>query len=277
VRIDAHQHFWHYDAQQYAWIDGSMGVLQRDWLPADLEPWLRAAGRDGCVAVQARTDEAETRWLLQLAEQHDWIRGVVGFVDLTAADARERIAALRHPRLVGLRHVLQAEPDAFFARADFRRGLATLAEFSLAYDVLVHAPQLPLATDLCRAFPGQRFVLDHLAKPRVRTGEHATWARDLRAFAALPATYCKLSGLATEADWRAWTEVDLVRYLDTALATFGPDRLLFGSDWPVCLCAVDYARWAELVDRFLAPLTARERAAIEGATAASVYRLPTAP
>lgn len=276
MRIDAHQHFWHYEPSRYGWIDGSMECLRRDFLPPDLEPLLQSTGAQGCIAVQARTDEEETRWLLHLAEQHPWIVGVVGFVDLTAEDVRDRIAALRHPRLKGLRHVLQAEPDSFFARPDFRRGLATLAEFSLAYDVLVYAPQLPLATELCRAFPGQRFVLDHLGKPRVRHGEHASWARDLRAFAALPDTYCKLSGLATEADWRSFTDADLERYLDTTLATFGPDRLLFGSDWPVCLCAIGYARWAELVDRFLAPLTARERAAIQGATAAKAYLLSTA-
>ena len=274
VKIDAHQHFWRYDPAAYPWIGAGMAVLQRDFLPPDLEPLLHAAGFDGCVAVQARHAEEETRWLLELAERHSFIRGVVGWVDLRAADVGARLERLAHPKLVGMRHIAQDEPDdAFLLREDFGRGVAALGAAGLAYDILVYPRQLPAALELARRFPGQRFVLDHLAKPDIAGGTRQPWADDLRRLAALPNVSCKLSGMVTEADWRTWSVTTLRRWFDVAYAAFGSDRLLFGSDWPVCLCASSYACWVDTVESLLAPLGQTQRAAIFGRNAARIYRL----
>jgi L-fuconolactonase len=275
-RLDSHQHFWRYTAADYGWIDDTMAVLRRDFLPVDLKPVLDQTGQDGCIAVQARQSEAETRWLLRLADEAPWIRAVVGWVDLALAEVADRLDALRHERLRGIRHVLQAEPDDYSRSSAFRRGLAELARRGLVYDLLVYAPQLPVAIELVRAFPDQAFVLDHMGKPRVRAGEHSTWARDLLVLASLPNVACKLSGLVTEAEWRTWTNASLRPYFETVLEAFGPKRLMFGSDWPVCLSAATYARWHQVAAAWTGPLSASERAAIEGGTAATWYRLPQA-
>jgi L-fuconolactonase len=271
MQIDSHQHFWRYRAEDLPWIDDSMPGLRRDFLPADLEPLLAAAGISGCIAVQAQRSEAETRWLLQLAEQHSCIRGVVGWADLCAEDVGSRLQALLHPRLCGVREILQAMPDEVMAHPAFRRGLAALRDHGLVYDVLVYGPQLPSAHALCEAFPEQPFVLDHMGKPQLRGRELGAFARDLERLAALPNVACKLSGLATEADWSAWQEQRLLDCMALALDAFGPGRLLFGSDWPVCLLAIDYHRWVDLVHRALATLPAEQRAAVLGGNALRIY------
>lgn len=273
MRIDSHQHFWRYTAQDYPWMDESMGVLRRDFLPQDLRRLLDAAGLDGCVAVQAQETHSETRWLLELAEQHEWIRGVVGWVDPSSARIEADLAAIAHPRLVGVRAVLQAKPDGFSGTPEFRNGMRAIGKTSLVYDVLVYARQLRKALELCEAFPSQSFVLDHFGKPDVRNGGFASWRRDLRDLAALPHVCCKVSGLATEADWRAWDESDLRRYFEAAADAFGPDRLMFGSDWPVALCAIRYDRWSGLVAAWTAGWSASERASLFGGAARRVYGL----
>ena len=275
VRIDSHQHFWRYSRAEYGWIDDSMAQLRRDFLPGDLRGHLDDAGLDGCIAVQARQSAAETGFLLELAEDNDWIRAVVGWVDLCGdgIDAELRRVA-GHAKLRGVRHIVQAEPDdRFVLREDFQRGIAALAAHDLVYEVLVFPHQLAASTELCRRFPEQPFVLDHLAKPRARLGEIEPWATELRAMAALDNVSCKLSGLVTEADWSLWTTDGLRPYADVVLDAFGPDRILFGSDWPVCLVAADYRRWFDTVCSWLQPLTRAQRDAILGGTAMRVYGL----
>jgi L-fuconolactonase len=270
--LDSHQHFWRYDAARYGWIDGSMKALRRDFLPQDLRPLMAAEAVDATIAVQARQDDDETAWLLDLAARHPFIHGVVGWLDLRAADVDcrvERLAAA--PRLVGVRHVVQAEPAGFLDDAAFRRGVAALERFGLSYDILIYAPQLPEATRFAAAFPRQRFVLDHLGKPDVRGGRFDEWRRDLAALAALPHVWCKLSGLVTEADWRGWTPAGLRPYLDVALEAFGPARVMIGSDWPVCTLAGSYGDVLALVRDAVGDYSTDEQAQILGKTAEDVY------
>lgn len=277
VRIDAHQHFWRYVPAEFGWIDARMGRIARDFLPADLAPALAASGFDGSLAVQARSSLAETRFLLDLARSTPSVRGVVGWVDLCADDVRGVLDGLAHERaLVGLRHLVQDEPDErFLLRPDFQRGLAALAGRALVYDVLVYPRQLEAVQRCVAAFPAQSFVLDHLAKPDIARRTREPWATHLRALGAFPNLACKVSGLVTEASWNAWSPDDFRFYLDTALATFGPERLLFGSDWPVCLLAArDHESVVELVATWAAALTPAERAALFGANAARLYHLP---
>src|SRR5262249_52568470 len=270
--LDAHQHFWLYDAALYAWIDGTMTALRRDFLPEDLDPLMRKDGVSATIAVQARQDADETAWLLDLASRHPFIHGVVGWVDLRSADVECRVEQLAvAPRLVGVRHVVQAEPAGFLDGDAFRRGIAALERFGLAYDILIYARQLGEATRFAAAFPRQRFVLDHLGKPDVRGGGLAGWRRDLAALARLPHVWCKLSGLVTEADWHSWTPAQLRPYLDGALEAFGPSRVMIGSDWPVCTLAAPYGEVLALVRDAVADYSADEQAHILGKTAEDVY------
>lgn len=276
MRIDAHQHFWRYLPAEFPWIGPDMAVLARDFLPEDLAPDLAAAGFDGCIAVQARPCEAENELLLALAARHPFVRGVVGWLDLCAADAPAKVAALaRHERFCGLRHLVQDEPDdAFLQRPDFRRGVAALADHGLVYDVLIHARHLPAATAFCAALPEVTFVLDHLAKPPIAAGAQQPWERDLRALARLPHVTCKVSGLVTEARWHCWRAADFRPFLDAALDAFGPQRLLFGSDWPVCLlAAADHRAVFDLTLDWAGQLTADERGALFGGNAARLYEI----
>jgi L-fuconolactonase len=272
--IDTHQHFWTYDPAEYGWIDDSMAALRRDFLPPDAWRDMTAANVESSVAVQARQTLEETHRLLELSGRHPFIAGVVGWVDLQApaVDAElERLA--RHPRLVGVRHIVQGEPDGFLERPDFLRGVACLERHSLTYDILVYARQLPAAVTFARAFPRQRFVLDHLGKPDVRTGEYREWRRHIDMLAALPNVCCKLSGLVTEADWTTWTPGQLRPYLDAALESFGPSRLMIGSDWPVCLVAASYAVAIDLVRDALGEYSVDEQKRILGGTARDFFRL----
>jgi L-fuconolactonase len=273
MMIDAHQHFWIYDAAEYGWIDGTMAPLQRDFLPGDLKPEMDRADVTACVAVQARQSLEETHWLLELADAHPFVAAVVGWVDLQAADVDaqlERVAA--HPKLVGLRHVVQAEAPGFMDREAFRHGVSRLARHGLTYDILVYARQLPEAVTFARAFPGQPFVLDHLGKPDIRGNGFSEWRRHFGALAALPNVTCKLSGLVTEADWRNWTPAQLRPYLDAALEAFGPSRLMLGSDWPVCLLAARYDDVVALVRDALAEYSPDEQEQVLDRTARRIYR-----
>jgi L-fucono-1,5-lactonase len=274
-RIDAHQHFWRYDPARYGWIDDSMAPLRRDFLPSDLEPQLRRAGFDACVAVQAQQTLRETRWLLDLADLHPFIAGVVGWVDLQSADAPAQIEILaRRPRLVGLRHVVQGEPDdRFLLRPEFLRGVRAAGQAGLAYDILIYTRHLPVAVEFAQRLEGHRLVLDHLAKPDIRRGERQAWERDLRRLAASGHVMAKLSGLVTEADWRAWTPEQIRPYLDTAFQCFGYERLMIGSDWPVCTVAADYARTMQVVMDYVRDRPAVEQEAVLGGNAARLWRL----
>ncbi|MCE9613901.1 MAG: amidohydrolase family protein [Lentisphaerae bacterium] len=265
MRIDAHQHFWLYDPAEYGWIDAAMRAIRRDFQPADLLAEMRAAGITGSVCVQARQSLAETRWLLDLADRHDFIKGVVGWVAL--ADPACEIPD--HPKLKGVRHVVQSERDGFLLRENFNRGVDRLRERGLAYDLLIVERQLPDALQFVDRHPDQVFVIDHIAKPRIRDDALTPWRENIRELARRANVWCKLSGMVTEADYGGWTEAQLRPYVDVVLDAFGPRRLMFGSDWPVCLVAVGYARWAGIVDA----LSANERDHIMGRTAAGVYQL----
>ena len=275
LRIDAHQHFWQYSPEEYGWISEAMPAIRRDFLPRDLKPLLEAAGFQASVAVQARQSLEETRWLLELADASEQIAGVVGWVELCSKDALGQLEQFAHnPKFVGVRHVVQDEPDdAFMLREDFREGLALLSEFGLIYDLLLHPRHLPVAAKLVAEFPEQRFVLDHLAKPYIADGRIERWGEDLRVLARFPNVGCKLSGMVTEAKWGAWTHADFTPYLDAALEAFGPDRLMIGSDWPVCLLSGNYAATMGIVMEYIEKLSEGEQAAILGGTCARVYRL----
>jgi L-fuconolactonase len=278
MRIDAHQHFWVYDRSEYAWIDESMGALRRDFLPKDLEPELNHAGFQGCVAVQARQTNEETRWLLQLASESSFILGVVGWLDLRSPQAGSELQGLANqPKLVGVRHVLQDEPDErFLLRPEFLRGVASLAQYDLAYDILIFEKHLPVAAEFVRKFPQQRFVLDHLAKPRIKEKRIHPWTAGMRALAAFPNVYCKLSGLVTEADWQNWKPEEFTPYLDVVMECFGPDRLMIGSDWPVCTVAASYPRAIGAVVQYIDRFSKEVREKLLGENAQRFYKLSVA-
>lgn len=274
-RIDSHQHFWHYTPAEYGWIDDAMAALRRDFLPPDLRPELEAAGLTGCIAVQTRQTLDETRFLLDLAKHHAEIRGVVGWVDLCSPDVETQLREFtKNHRFVGVRHIAQTEPDPrFLVSEPFLRGIAALSTTDLTYDVLVYPHQLAAAVELADRFPGQRFVLDHLGKPDLRRGQLGEWEQRMRALARHGNVAAKLSGLVTEADWQHWTPETLRPAFAVALEAFGPQRLLFGSDWPVCLCATGYRRWVDTVEGWLSDLPEADRAAVFGGNAVRLYHL----
>ena len=273
MKLDSHQHFWSYDAAQYPWIPKD-SPLHRDWLPADLAPLLTAAGFDGCIAVQARQTVEESRWLLKLADESPIIKGVVGWVDLRGERVGDQLAELSaRPKFRGLRHVVQDEPDDRFLLGEaFVRGIGQLHDFGLTYDLLIVPKQLPAAIELVRRFPQQPFVLDHLAKPPIKAGTLSPWREQLRELAAAPNVMCKVSGMVTEADHAAWKPVDLTPYLDVVFEAFGEDRVMYGSDWPVCLLAASYARQCALVADYAAQLSPAAQAKLFGGNAERFYR-----
>jgi L-fuconolactonase len=274
LRIDAHHHLWQYTSAEYGWIDDSMQVLRRDFLPNDLAEVCAAAHVDATVAVQARQTLEETHWLLELAAQKPLIRGVVGWADIAADDFSATLDTFRFNHLLkGLRHVVQAEPDGFLDAPAFNSGIAALAGTGIVYDVLVFARQLEEATRFVDRHPTQAFVLDHIAKPSIAVGEIAQWSVAIRELARRPNVACKLSGMVTEADWHTWTPDGLKPYFDVAIEAFGPSRLMAGSDWPVLNVASSYAQWWQTLDAWLEPLTPNERAQIAGLTAARIYSL----
>lgn len=278
MRIDAHVHLWQFDPVRDAWITPNMGVIRRDFLPADLEPLLRESGIDGVVAVQADQSEAETRFLLDLAAQHPCIRGVVGWISLTAANLAEQLTAYRtFPALKGFRHIAQAEADDFLARPDIIRGVRTLGAHGYRYDILIYPRQLAAAATLVAACPDVVFIVDHCAKPNIASGDFTAWRSGVAALAAHPHVHCKLSGLVTEAAWDRWQPHELTPVLDWALDCFGAERLMFGSDWPVCLLAANYTRVHEVVSTWAERLSESERRAIFGDTAVRIYRLAPTP
>lgn len=276
MRIDSHHHLWHYDPAQHTWMTDDMAILRRDYLPVDLAPLLAETGFDGTIAVQARQTIEETSWLLEQAQQHPFIRGVVGWMDLCSP---QRVEAQlerfgRHPRLVGVRHVLHDEPDdRFMLRADFQAGLSRLAKFDLVYDLLIFPHHLPIATQLVERFPDQRFVLDHIAKPPIADGRLSPWREDLARLAGFPNVACKLSGMVTEARWGQWQANTFHPYLDVVLDGFGPERVMIGSDWPVCTLSGGYARTMGIVLDYVQQRCPEAADAILGGNAARIYRL----
>jgi L-fuconolactonase len=275
MRLDSHQHFWSYSEREYDWIDERMSRIRRDFAPSDLEPILRRNGFNGSIAVQVRQSLEETEYLLGLADRHAFVRGVVGFVDLCSPEGRRDLERFsEHPRFRGVRHVVQAEPDdRFLLRDDFLRGVGLLRDLDLTYDILVYHRHLPVVVDFVARFPEHRLVLDHMGKPAIAKAELEPWASSIRKLGKMENLYCKLSGLVTEADWRGWKKSDFTLYLEIVLESFGPRRLLFGSDWPVATLAASYEQVVEIVDDFLDPLSSSEKDAVFGGNAAELYRL----
>jgi L-fuconolactonase len=275
MRLDSHQHFWHYSPTEHIWMTDQMAILKHPFLPGDLRPLLAGIHFDGCVAVQARQSLEETRWLLELADQYDFIKGVVGWVDLCSEDLRRQLERFaRHPKLVGVRHVVHDEPDDnFMLRPDFRRGISQLKEFNLTYDLLLFPQHLKAAAKLVEEFPEQPFVLDHLAKPRIAEGLLSPWQEDLHQLAKFRNVTCKLSGMVTEAKWNQWRPADFHRYLDIAYGEFGWSRLMIGSDWPVCMLSGDYEPVMKIVIDYAQKLPAEAQASILGDNCARFYHV----
>jgi L-fuconolactonase len=274
MHIDAHQHFWTYNHRDFGWIDESMASIRRDFLPADLEPQLKENGFHGSVLVQVRQTLEETRWMLELAENNPFILGVVGWVDLRSPRLSAKLESFAgNPKLVGIRHIVQSEPDDFLLQPDFLHGISLLEEFDLAYDILIYTQHLPIAAEFVERFPRQRFVLDHLAKPPIKSGAVDLWARGLRKLASFPNVCAKVSGLVTEADWSAWKPEDIQPYVDVAFECFGPSRLMIGSDWPVCTVAASYSQVASLVRDYLSRYEPEEREAVLGGNASKFWQL----
>lgn len=276
-KIDAHQHFWEYNPKEHVWMTDEMAAIRRDFLPPDLKPFLDRVGFEGCVAVQARQNLEETRWLLELAGQYDFIRGVVGWVDLRSPDLASQLRRFTgRGKLAGVRHIVQDEPDdEFMLREDFRRGIAQLAEFDLAYDVLIYPRQLRAAIRLVEEFPHQRFVLDHIAKPDIAHATVEPWATGIRQLSQAPNVHCKLSGMVTEARWKTWRPDDFRPYLDMVFEAFMPGRLMIGSDWPVCTLSASYESAMRIVMDYIAPFPPAEQDAILGGNCARFYKLPS--
>ncbi len=275
ARIDAHQHFWRFDPAVQTFIDEDMTALRRDFLPEHSKEVLAVAGLAGCIAVQAPQTLEETRWLLELSEANDFIRAVVGWVDLRGAALDGVLEELTtHPRLRGVRHIVQEEPIHVFEDAAFKSGVARLARHGLTYDMLVYERQLPWARRFMASLPDVSFVLDHAGKPSLRQPNLERYLRELREIARLPNVVCKLSGLVTEADWKSWTPESLRPFIEGVVELFGTERLLFGSDWPVCLLAGSYADVFGLVDDFFREYSETEREALFGGNAVRAYRIP---
>ena len=273
--IDSHHHFWKYDPIEYDWIDDSMKVIRKDFLPESLELTIREAGVDGVISVQARQSVEETSWLLEMARQNKFIKGVVGWLPLINDDIEVELEKYSGNKLLkGLRHVIQGEPDPkFMLRRDFNSGVSLLKKYSMAYDILIVERQLPNMIRFVDQHPDQVFVLDHIAKPLIAKHELSLWKENIQELARRENVSCKISGMVTEADFNSWTPQQLQPYFDVVLEAFGADRLLFGSDWPVCLVATSYKNWMELVQKNISELSKIEQAKIMGENAIRLYRL----
>ncbi len=275
TRIDAHQHFWRYSAAEYGWIDASMSSLRLDFLPDDLKVELRSTGFDASIAVQARQTLEETRWLLQLANAEPTIAGVIGWVDLRSDQLKSQLTEFaKNAKFLGVRHVVQDEPDErFLLQPDFLRSISALREFDLTYDILIYPRHLPVAAEFVAHFPEQRFVLDHLAKPAIKTHQLEPWESGLRALAKFSNVMCKLSGLVTEADWNGWTSDHTRPYLDVAFDAFGPERLMIGSDWPVCTVAASYSDVMKVFENYLGQFSVDVQDKVFGGNAEKFWKL----
>jgi L-fuconolactonase len=279
MKIDSHQHFWKYNPARDLWITDAMSVLKRDFLPEDLARECQPNGIDASIAVQADQSENETLFLLGLTDQNRSIAGVVGWVDLCSSQVAERLQFFsQFEKLRGFRHIVQAEPDdQFLVQRDFMNGISRLGEFGFTYDILIYPKQLPAAIELVAKFPEQRFVIDHLAKPEIRTSNRASWAAHIADLAKNTNVYCNLSGLVTEVDWRRWKAGDFRPYLDVAFEAFGPERLMFGSDWPVCLLAGSYRQVKQTIADYFEDHPADVKEKVFGGNAIRFYGLEAIP
>jgi L-fuconolactonase len=275
MKIDSHQHFWRYNPTRDSWITDDMSILKRDFLPQELALECKANGVDASIAIQADQSETETLFLLEMADNNPQIAGVVGWVDLASPNVDARLQFFSHcKKLCGFRHIAQAEPDdRFLVQPNFVRGISRLQQFGFTYDILIYPKQLPAAIELVSEFPEQRFVIDHLAKPEIKSRDITFWETHIRRIAESPNVFCKLSGLVTESDWRNWKPAHFEPYLDVVFDAFGADRLMFGSDWPVCLLAASYAQVKQIIERYLSECTSAQKENIFGGNAIRFYNL----
>lgn len=274
-RIDSHQHFWKFDPVRDSWISDDMSAIRRDFMPQDLEPLLKAHGIEGCVVVQSDQSELENSFQLNNAEEHAFIKGVVGWVDLRSEDIEESLSRYtKFPKLKGFRHVLQGEADrALMLRPDFKNGISKLLKFGYTYDILIFPDQLTYTKAFVAAFPNQPFVIDHIAKPNIKEQNIGDWEKDIKAVAEHENVYCKISGMVTEANWNNWKAEDFTPYMDVIVEAFGPKRIMFGSDWPVCQVAATYSQVVALVENYFASFSAHEQALFFGGNASAFYKL----
>jgi L-fuconolactonase len=274
MKIDAHQHFWKYDSENYAWIDQSMSKIQRDFLPNDLKPILEKNQIDGCVLVQVNQTEEETIYFNGLAEQNEFIKGVVGWTDLLSSNLNSSLENYsKLPKIKGFRHIVQVEPVGFMQNPSFISGVQLLAKYNFTYDILIYPTQLKDAKHLVKNCPDNKFVIDHLAKPYIKGQKISQWGNYMQKLGEMPNVYCKISGMVTEADWQTWKKEDFYIYLDVALNSFGIDRLIYGSDWPVCLVAAEYEEQLDIVKSYFEKLSLTEQDKIFGGNAARFYGL----
>jgi len=272
--IDSHQHFWKYHPVRDAWITDDMKIIKRDFLPHDLITTYEKLGIAGCVAVQADQSKTETEFLLKLAQENDFIKGVVGWVDLRNPNVNEHLEHFSsNIFLKGIRHIIQAEKEDFMLNPRFQNGISKLKNWNLTYDILIFPNQLENACKMVAKFSETKFVIDHLAKPYIRSGKINQWKNNIKTIAQHENVYCKLSGFTTEADWKQWKYEDFVPYFDVILKAFGPNRILFGSDWPVCLLASEYVKIYNIVQRYIERLSVTERKRILGGNAINFYNL----
>ena len=274
-RIDAHQHFWKFDPVRDSWITNEMSVIRNDFFPEHLQPILKDNDFDGSVAVQADQSETETNFLLDLADKNDFIKGVVGWVDLRAENIEERLAHYKQfKKLKGFRHILQGEKDrGFMLQPEFKRGIKALQQFNFTYDILIFPDQLQYTKKFVAMFPEQKFVVDHIAKPYIKKKKIEEWKNDMQEIAGCQNVSCKISGLVTEADWKSWEAKDFTPYLDTVVNAFGTDRIMFGSDWPVCLVAASFREMLDIVKDYFSSFTKQEQDKFFGGNAINFYNL----
>lgn len=275
LTIDAHQHFWKYNPIRDSWMTDEMHAIRKDFLPNHLHHLLKANGIDGCIAVQADQSEAETKFLLQLAGENTFIKGVVGWVNLQAADIEDRLEYFSQFKLVkGFRHIVQSEPeDDFLLSTKFMYGISLLHKYNFTYDILIYPRHLPYAKKLVACFPQQRFVIDHIAKPNIRRHDMPQWKKHINEIAANDNVYCKVSGMVTEAGWHSHTYLNFVPYLDVIVEAFGIDRIMFGSDWPVCLLSATYKEVLGIVQQYFSTFSTVEQQLFFGGNAISFYHL----
>jgi L-fuconolactonase len=272
--IDSHVHFWKYNKTDLPWIDRSMKILQKNYLPEDIALTLKRNNIDGCIAVQAASIEVETRFLAELANTHSIIRGVVGWADLKSPEVEKKLGELKqYSSIVGVRHIVQSEADDFLYDEGFRNGIALLKDFDYTFDILIYSRQLPAAVDFVRAFPDQQFIIDHCAKPDIKGGGLESWRKGITDLALYPNVSCKLSGLFTEANWKEWSPADFYPYLDVVFESFGVERLMFGSDWPVMLLSGIYVQWKSLLEKYMESFLEEEKEMVFGGNAARVYNV----
>jgi L-fuconolactonase len=273
--IDSHQHFWKYNPKNHGWISDDMKVLKRDFLPTDFLPILKHNNIEGCISVQVDQTEAETNFLFELAANYDFIKGVVGWVDFKAVNIYERLEYFSQFKILkGFRHIIQSENDSeFMLRPKFRNGIGELDLYDFTYDILIYHYQLEQAITFVKMFPNQKFVLDHIGKPDIKSGEYTLWQTNIKKLALHQNVYCKISGMVTEAEWDGWKQADFKIYLDTVIKAFGIDRLMYGSDFPVCTIAATYEEQLNILKNYIAEFTMIEKKKIMGENSIKFYNI----